>query len=356
MIYLEALMLTIAFSVLIVSSVNDIKKGIIPNKILLAGLLSGIAFDVVYYIFFYQEGFANFIINLAVVTFLSLLFYFLNIWAAGDSKMLITVFAVIPSRLYSPMALNVLPCFVLIMCVFISAFVYVISDTVIKSIQEKRKLQIKRKKRITGKQILYIIVSYFFILLTMLLVNMLVSIILSIWDGGQAYITLMIDFVIALILIEVRKHISFKSTLVMIGVMTIALLIALFTGIYTISTVSFDFKPLIVVIITIILRLASEKYNYSEIPVSKLKPNMILSGVSVMQMNMSGNIENLPTAITEDRNARLSQEQIDAVIKWSETDTGTSSIMIVKKIPFAIFILIGTVLFLGTEAAFIWFA
>ena len=356
MIYLEALMLTIAFSVLIVSTVYDIKKGIIPNKILFVGLLAGIVSDIVYYGFINSEAFLDFIINFGLAFFLSLLFYILNIWAAGDSKMLITVFAIIPSRLYSLNALNAFPCLLLIMCIFISAFLYVISDTSIKSIFDRRKARIKKKKQITGKQILFIAVSYFFVLLTMMLINMIISVILSLFNNGQAYITLVIDFVIALILIEIRKHISFKATLISIGIMFIIFLITILLGLYRFSPISFDFKPVIVVIITIILRIASEKYNYSEISVKSLKPNMMLSAASVMMLNMSSKIENLPTSISEDRKARLTQEQIDAINKWSELSSGNSMIIIVKKIPFAIFILIGTVLFLGMEASFVWFA
>ena len=55
------------------------------------------------------------------------------------------------------------------------------------------------------------------------------------------------------------------------------------------------------------------------------------------------------------REGYLTQEQVDAIQMWRKTKLGKPTITIVRKIPFAIFILIGTIIFLGLEILSLWF-
>ena len=67
---------------------------------------------------------------------------------------------------------------------------------------------------------------------------------------------------------------------------------------------------------------------------------MILSMASSMPMQAS-RIQGLPGISTEDLKDRLTTEQAESIKRWGKTQKGLDSLMIVKKIPFAIFISFG---------------
>ena len=56
-------------------------------------------------------------------------------------------------------------------------------------------------------------------------------------------------------------------------------------------------------------------------------------------------VKGLPTFSTEDLKSRLSAEEVDSINRWSKTSSGQEAIVIVRKIPFALFIGVGTLLF-----------
>ena len=71
---------------------------------------------------------------------------------------------------------------------------------------------------------------------------------------------------------------------------------------------------------------------------------MILSMGSILLLAKS-KVKGLPHFSTEDLKSRLSADEVDSVLRWSKTKIGQDTIVIVRKIPFALFIGIGTLLF-----------
>ena len=62
-------------------------------------------------------------------------------------------------------------------------------------------------------------------------------------------------------------------------------------------------------------------------------------------------VQGLPTISTEDLKSRLTKDEVESINRWSKTPKGNASIVIVRKIPFALFIGIGTVIFIVLEMA-----
>ena len=60
-------------------------------------------------------------------------------------------------------------------------------------------------------------------------------------------------------------------------------------------------------------------------------------------------INGLPMAMTEDLRSRLSEEEAESVVRWKGSKQGSETVTIVKKIPFAIFIALGVLVFLILE-------
>ncbi|MDO5445842.1 MAG: hypothetical protein Q4F31_09525, partial [Eubacteriales bacterium] len=100
----------------------------------------------------------------------------------------------------------------------------------------------------------------------------------------------------------------------------------------------------VVVILLVLFRSFADKYNYKTIPVSDLRPGMILSMGSILLFAKS-RVKGLPAFSTEDLKSRLSAEEVDSINRWSQTTNGQEAIVIVRKIPFALFIGVGTLLF-----------
>ena len=110
------------------------------------------------------------------------------------------------------------------------------------------------------------------------------------------------------------------------------------------SIYSINFKMLILVLLIMIFRSIAEKYNYEEIKVEDLKSRMILSTGSVLEFYGS-RVKGLPQSTTENTDSRLNQEQVESIKRWSKTKKGKETIVIVRHMPFAPFMLLGVIMF-----------
>ena len=65
----------------------------------------------------------------------------------------------------------------------------------------------------------------------------------------------------------------------------------------------------------------------------------------IMQFTRS-RVKGLPEETSEDMKSGITEEQAEAIRRWKDSKYGKETIIIVRKIPFAIFIFLGTVVFL----------
>ena len=101
------------------------------------------------------------------------------------------------------------------------------------------------------------------------------------------------------------------------------------------------------------VRLISEKYNYKTIPTSEVRKGNILSAATVMSFKPS-RVQGLPTGMTEDLRSRITAEEAESIHRWKNSSLGKPFVVIVRKIPFATFISIGTIIFLLIEVIMLW--
>ena len=78
----------------------------------------------------------------------------------------------------------------------------------------------------------------------------------------------------------------------------------------------------------------------------KLRDGMVLDTPSSALFQESS-IEGLPSISTEDLRSKLSIKEISAIRQWSKTENGKSELVIVKKLPFGLFLAVGTILFIA---------
>ena len=79
---------------------------------------------------------------------------------------------------------------------------------------------------------------------------------------------------------------------------------------------------------------------YKQIPTETVQKGMILSTSSTVQMQPS-RVRGLPGVSREDLRDRLTDEQASSVRRWGKTEKGSPVVTIMRKVPFAIFLVLG---------------
>ena len=130
----------------------------------------------------------------------------------------------------------------------------------------------------------------------------------------------------------------------LIATSVFAILNFIYYVLFGLQIYSLNIKMLIIVLIILIFRTISEKYNYEEIKIIDLKPRMILSYESVIKFYTS-RVKGLPKTTTETTDSRLTETEVESIKRWSKTTKGQDTIIIVRHMPFAPFIFAGEVLF-----------
>lgn len=336
MIFLEAYQIAILMVLFVNVALSDIHRGIVRNKSLLFALVAGIVSVIPYYAFFATDCIIAYVINLVIGIGVSLLLYAMGIWGAGDSKLLSVTVLVFPARLYCINNRSLASCFLLISIVFIIAFIYVIIDTLVLGIKQKDLFKLPKRK-FDWKGYLK---GFLFFSLMLALFNGVLFVILpdTLLIDGTLLAT--IHFVVILIGLRIEE----KANWYVILSMGVTYAVMLLCRIAQFDLSSINWSVYIVVILLVLFRSFADKYNYKTIPVSELKPGMILSMGSVLLFAKS-RVKGLPTFSTEDLRSRLSADEVESIYRWSKTPSGQEVIVIVRKIPFAFFIGIGTLLF-----------
>ena len=155
------------------------------------------------------------------------------------------------------------------------------------------------------------------------------------------------NFFVVLTLSQIRNKLSDTILLIVtiVGWVAIAALTA--TNQVHIST-TFDWKAWLFVLGIMFVRMVAEKYNYQEIPTAEVRAGQILSAATVMLFQTS-RVRGLPGGMTEDLRSRITSEEAESIHRWEKSVGGKPHVVIVRKIPFAIFIGVGTLAFLIIE-------
>lgn len=95
----------------------------------------------------------------------------------------------------------------------------------------------------------------------------------------------------------------------------------------------------------VILQILIGEFNYQEINTDDVREGMILS-LGTSMMLMQSRVRNLPGVSFEDMRSRINADEAAAIRRWKKSKGGREKIVIVRKVPFALFLSIGCVLYL----------
>lgn len=336
MIIIEILLFSLLIIISIATSINDFKNGNIPNKLMLWGLFTGIILDFIYY-WKFEHTVGIFLINLGVVSLVSILFYGFHVWSAGDSKLSILLMLLVPDRIYTSHSGNVAPCILIFIFIFSIGFIYVIVESVILMAKRRDTVNLKRNK--------FNFANFFIRFLSnsaiLFLFSQTISIAFPTFLLENHFLILFINLFI-LLLIQGQKWL-YKPIFAILLVLISVVIAFLTNAHYAIS-----WHIYIIVAFVILLRSFAERYNYEKIDTSKVKSGMILS-LGTILLFQNSKIKGLPTYTTEDLRTKLTSGEVEAIKRWKTSKYGDKTIVIVRKLPFAMIISISTILFILTE-------
>ena len=325
----------------IYTSFTDIKSKKIYNKIIIyAFTLSSVV-----YICLFREIEKTFIINHIINVFITLVlsfaFFYFKIWAAGDAKLFTLISYMIPFSLYEVNDHNIFPSMYLLIFVFGIAFIYVVMETIVLWIKDNNKFSNFSQKGAAIKCnwkdfILQYFVAYFFVLL---INNIILKFYFDFYKYNGALLIICNMLFVTFLYRAVNKRKYYIIILIIVIILNI-----IYSIIFGFEFHSINIKMLFVIILLFLFRQISEKYNYENIEVEKLKPGMILSLQSVL-LFFNSRVKGLPKQTTETTDSRLTKEEIDSIKRWSKTSKGKKNVVIVRHMPFAPFICIGVTIF-----------
>ena len=335
---IESLLLTTLLFSCGYASYFDIKKGIIPNKLIVISAVPVICLDVIYYSFYAKDYFKLFIINFAILSVLSILMYALNLWAAGDSKLLFLIVLAIPGRMYnSEVGARLSPALFIIVLTFSVAFIYVIIESAFLIIKNKTKLSLDFSIRTIVK----FLKQYYCCFIYISFINYGINILFPSFSASNSYLIIFLNLFLAIVISKFKFFFN-KIAVIIFSVLTISLMVFF----YIKNPMSApNIKVYIYLAILLILRAIAERFNYKEIETSNIKPGMILSYGTVLNF-IPSKVKGLPESTTEDMRSRITQDEVESILRWKDSKYGEDKITIVRKIPFAIFMSIGSLLYI----------
>ena len=327
------------------SSITDIKEGIVSNKLILIAAAAGLITNLIGWILLDSSYLITQLTNICIVWLISILMYAFHIWAGGDCKLMLVVSFIIPYELYVGFA-NKSICLVFTLAfTFGLGYIYLIGDSIACAIRHKKKIN---KSEIISK-IKGVLFRWVSCIAYVTLVDQLIYHFIPEALSKYSWILMIINICVILIITGI-KILQNKYVILAILIAGIAVKIGF-------SQPLFDRFALInyaLAVLFILLRLFISEYDYETIETSSLKKGMILSVATTLQFSNS-KVKDLPGQSSENLKSRLTCEEVESVKRWANSKYGTDTVEIVRKMPFAVFISSGAVIFIVLGAINKWF-
>lgn len=324
MIYIESFILSLLVLIGAYCSVCDIRKGIIPNSVIIIGASGAIIGNIAYYIVAGVELLPTFLLHIVSAIVIAVLMYVLKIWAGGDVKLFSVLATLIPAS-YLKQIIPI-PAIFIFSIVFSLAFIYLMVQSIVFLI--RREKTYKKTSRFAPVPFISCIV---FIMAIQAILRF------ALRETYVEYIGVFLFLNIILVLLFGKM--KFLQNIISIIICSLICLAEIIYAVLSQKPV-FDYRSLIIVLLVIFLRLIASRYNYQEIKTTDVKPGMVLSYGTILLFAQS-RIKGIPQTTSEDMGSRISKEEAESILRWSQSKYGQDTIVIVRKFPFAVFIAAG---------------
>ena len=321
----------------VVSTITDFKNKKIYNKNIIYVLMASLFIYIVLWKQITIQYITNYCINIIISVIISFSFYYFKIWSAGDAKLFLAIIIIIPYNIYNVEKTNLFPALYLLIIIFSIGFFYVVLETLVLWVKDKKRIQVFKLKI---KNIKQIIINYFMGYFVILFINNITLKFVPDFRINNGGLMLICNMLILFFLYRIIK--GKRKALIIMSLFLIANLTYYF--IFGLRIYAINLKMFVFVLSIMLFRSFAEKYNYEEIRIENLKPRMILSFESVLKF-YSSRVKGLPHSTDETTDSRLTTNEVNSIKRWSKTKKGQDTIIIVRHMPFAPFILIGEIIF-----------
>ena len=333
--YVEYFMLLYLIFICAVAAVTDWKRGKIYNKWLTVGMCPGIVLAALYY-FWHRDLISLFLTNFLSAFIIAVLFFAWKLWGAGDSKLWLFVNFLYPAGWYAIADKMLFPSMIMFMLIFIEAYIYLIGESLWLAVFHKDKAVTFHQGKFQPEQLWDVGFSILFLSLVYTACSYILK---DYFESNRIFFSL-IGILMTNKLISTRVPHKKIWTL---GMLMVYLIISFsFQGGYDLRMLG---MTVILVVVTHFSLKFADRFNYEWIRTSDVKAGMILSYFAIQQFYGS-RVKGLPVSTDETTKSRITQEEADSIRRWEKSKYGKTQIMVVRYIPFAVFILIGMITYL----------
>lgn len=333
MVYLEIMLGASFLTLCALTTKSDCQNGLISNRLLFLFSIIAVVLDGIYYGFLVTDIITEFAINVGIVVLISLFLFFTHSFAGGDCKLAIVLALLYPARCYFVyLTSNLTLAFALGIAIFLG-YIYLLFAAVWGLITKKNKVSVQYVKSYLLSFITSFLAATIYISLIMLFVVLI----------GQYGITINIWVVRGFCIIIawlIGRYAVFKRWIAMSIALGLTITMSIILRTFPFSA---NIENYLFVLALLLCQMTIKSNLYDEIAVKDIRKGMILStGASVMMQG--SRVRGLPPISSEDLRDRITQEQADSILRWSESRE-IEYITIVKKIPFAVFLSLGFLLY-----------
>lgn len=329
MLVIETILILLLAGISIMTVKSDLKEGLIHNKTLLIYVASGISLDALYYGIWCRGYVKEFIINFIIVAVISLVLYFSYSFAGGDCKLIITMALLYPAEFYWAYGSSYYTLFSVIGFACFYGYIYLLLTSILALVRGKNQLGKEYIKHyLTG-----FVKSFVSALIYISALNLVAQ---SLGLYQYVWTTWIVRILCLGVAWTVGKHSVLKRWYMLAGVFVLDMVLG-----FLLHVIPFSLNPesYTLVIVLLLCQMIIRTNLYETVQINDLKKGMILSTVSSLMMQGS-RVRGLPGVSNEQLNCRLSEEEVSSIRRWAENRTITE-LSIVKKIPFAVFIVMG---------------
>lgn len=331
----DVIRLSIIFIGGIVSTYTDFKKGKIYNKVTLIMFVSGILFGV-YDLFNSELSYVlNYMVNTVLVCFISIAFYLFHIWAGGDTKLLCSLAVLYPPSMYCISGKSFFSLSYMVVLILSCGFIYTMAESIVLKIKDKKTANFSELK----KSFVFSLVNYLKTMIYVTAVGHLFNLFVFPYLKIAKILFMMIS---VLIVFTLHKTRIFDSVVLIVVSLIFDILMSFFTGDVMINRNAFSY---VLITTLMLIRIFINSYNYKEIDTESVEKNMVLSRSTTM-MFINSRVKGLPAISDETLKSRITGEEAESIKRWKNSKYGLPTIVIVRKLPFAVFIFLGFVVYL----------
>ena len=305
-------------------AVQDLRRGIVPNRCIALGGIAACALQGVSLICFSRDFALWWLVNMLLGDALAVCLYAAGLWAAGDAKLFMLMALCVPARLIEPYTLS---CAVIPYCfIFVPAFFFLLADSLIQ--------MLRRAERFDSRLSLQDIRGFFAVMVEITAWQALsCAAFPAFWEENALFASALM-----MVLAYACSGRAFFQRGPVVALHALSLCAMAAMGLWRFSA-----APWWMIGVTLLCLAAgrwASGYNYRRIPTGDVRAGMILSAGTVLSFRMS-HVKELPQDPREDMKAGLTEAQAQAVRRWETSRHGRDTVVILRKLPFAVLISAG---------------